>query len=182
MSKLRAQLDAYRDEGTVVAWWRKEDPEERREGVLVALSKRVAVFQSVADSVHLDGYAALRLKSLASVAAKPNSALKLRVLAERGETPGVPAEIIGLPKLTIRSMLEALSGRVIVLHDRDPEVCWLGPPLVVGKEVRLDLLDTSGRPVGDRVVRRRDVTLIEWDTGYSEAIARMSTFAGEEDE
>lgn len=173
----RKALDAVLWSGEPVRLHRSLWKAGRVEGFVVGLSPAWVVVHLL-DEVVLDGWAVVRLDTVARVERRGAHDLGSRVLRHQGESP-VPLDIdLGDPWDVLADLAEKFPLVAVQREGIDPSGRAIGKPVRLGKR-KLHLLDIDPDALWDHAPRRfayEDITCIEVGSRYAQALHELGGY------
>ena len=170
LRRLMVELQAG---GVLVTYGLDDDTDGKTdEGLVIAVSPEVVVFQLVNHTLDLDGYAAVRLSSICWAEESEHSAARLRVLERRAQS----AHPIAFPVATMLAVLQRLAstGQLVSVSDDDPDIAWVGVLQHAADGAALiSLVTPSGIRDGVVTVPTTNISVVEWGNRYLDAVLIM---------
>ena len=138
------------------------------------MSEKLLLMQEISDNmVVVDGYTVFRLADIRSY--QTDESFMPRVLRLLDRKPTVPADIDLADWPALFTSLRANYPLVqIELESKEPECCFIGPIIEQTKHhIKLSKIGYDGRYSDEEAFALRDITLVEFDTAYVNALWKL---------
>jgi hypothetical protein len=171
----RAALEVAAREQALVRITRSIRGSDELDGFVVGLGQEWALLAVLDDTIHLNGYAGLRLGDVSEVVQRggPDTFVG-RALAARGEWPpvGVEVDLDGVAAL-VRTASDKAPLVSLHIEEDDPTVCFIGRPVrFTSRSVHLLEITPEAEWKGlTSTWALADVTRVEFGGRYEEALA-----------
>ena len=153
---------------------RKSIDDNRLDGYIVGLSKKWVLLHLVDGSVlTLNGYCAVRLKDISSFKVGAGFVDEYLQLREQYPVEAPQIDVCGLLSL-LRSVSKSFSLFMIEREKVEPGIGFIGVvEKLTKRNLWLEKLDSKARWIGSEKFGLKDVTLVSFGDGYTEALAWM---------
>jgi hypothetical protein len=149
------------------------------DGFVVAQSERWVLLARLSDRITLDGWTAVRVRDVQSVALDPaGDCFEIKALKARGQWPPNAPESVDIT--TVSAILRSVSAggwlTAIFREFERPDVTWIGDVRTVANSA-VSLLEVSVAGGWARRPRRfdlDDLTRIDFGGGYEEALSLVA--------
>ncbi len=152
--------------------WRKSIEKYQIQGFVVGSSNKLLLLHVIeGNNLHLRGYCAIPLSDITSF--KADKTFITRALQLQGKKPIVPA---GIDLTDRRELLESAQQKYPLLNVHTekiaPDRCFIGR--IVKQKTRcitLQTINMKGQWASERRFAFKDITRLEFDTGYVNALS-----------